>query len=194
MSFPCIGIIVGTTREGRFSERPAAWIHQLASARGDAEYELVDLREHPLPFFDEPMSPASAPPKGAAAASWSRTLERLDGFIVVTAEYNRGAPAVLKNAFDFAYAPWARKPVAFVGHGGTGASRAVEQLRLVSINLRMAPVSSAVHIGMMEFLGIRNQGKSFGDFPHLEQSARQMLDELAWWVKALKSARDRTDR
>ena len=53
----------------------------------------------------------------------------------------------------------------------------------------MDPVRNAVHIGMVEFLGIWQQGKSFDDFPHLAQSANGLLDELAWWAKTLKTAR-----
>ena len=83
-----------------------------------------------------------------------------------------------------------RKPIGFVGYGGVGAARAVEQLRLVAVELQMAPVRNAVHIGMVEFLGIWQQGKRFDDFPHLAQAANGMLDDVAWWVKALKTARE----
>ena len=150
----------------------------------------ADLRDHPLPFFDEQMSPAWAPVKNEAAQRWAATLAGLDGLIVVTAEYNHGPTAVLKNAFDYAYKEFIRKPIGFVGYGGVGAARAVEQLRLVAVEMQMAPVRSAVHIGLVEFLGIWQQGKSFDDFPHLAQAANVMLDDLAWWAKALKTARD----
>ena len=189
MSKPNIGIVVGTTRAGRFSEKPAAWIHGIASKREDMNFEILDLRDYPLPFFNEAMSPAYAPPKNEQAQRWARKLAQLDGLIVVTAEYNHGAPAVLKNALDSAYAEFNRKPIAFVGYGGVGAARAVEQLRLVAVELQMAPIRNAVHVGMIEFLGVWQQGKSFGDFPHLAQSATAMLDDLSWWAGALKNAR-----
>ena len=79
-----------------------------------------------------------------------------------------------------------------MGYGGVGAARAVEQLRLIAIELQMVPVSRAVHIGMVESLGITQQGKTFEDFPHLAQAAGAMLDDLAWWVKVLKTARQST--
>ena len=85
-----------------------------------------------------------------------------------------------------------RKPIAFVGYGGVGAARAIEHLRLVAIELQMAPVRNAVHIGMVEFLGVWQQGKTFEDFPHLAQAAGAMLDDLAWWAKVLKTARQST--
>jgi NAD(P)H-dependent FMN reductase len=186
---PHIGIVIGSTREGRFGDKPARWVHELAMARAGLSFELIDLRDHPLPFFDEPMSPAWAPVKNEAARRWAEKLATLDGLIVVTPEYNHGPTAVLKNAFDYAYKEFSRKPIAFVGYGGVGAARAVEQLRLVAVELQMAPVRNAVHVGMVEFLGIWQQGKGFEDYPHLAQAAGAMLDDLAWWAAALKTAR-----
>jgi NAD(P)H-dependent FMN reductase len=191
MSTPKIGIVIGTTRQGRFADGPATWIHSIASKRTDLSFELIDLRDYPLPFFDEPMAPAAAVPKSEVAKKWASKLGEFDGFIIVTAEYNHGPPAVLKNALDYAYKEFNRKPVSFVGYGSTGASRAVQQLRLNAATLQMAPLGKAVHIGMVEFLGLLQQGKAFADYPHLEQSATPMLDDLAWWTQALKSARER---
>ena len=187
---PRIGIVIGSTREGRFGDKPAHWVHEIAKQRTDLVVELIDLRDHPLPFFNEPMSPAWAPVKNEAAQRWAGKLAALDGLIAVTPEYNHGPSAVLKNAFDYAYKEFIRKPIGFVGYGGVGAARAVEQLRLVATELQMAPVRNAVHIGMVEFLGIWQQGKSFDDFPHLAQAANGLLDDIAWWAKALKTSRE----
>lgn len=187
---PRIGIVIGSTREGRFGEKPAHWIHEIAKQRTDLAFELIDLRDHPLPFFNEPMSPIYAPAKNEAARRWADKLAMFDGLIVVTPEYNHGPSAVLKNALDYAYKEFNRKPIGFVGYGGVGAARAVEQLRLVTIELQMAPVRNAVHIGMVEFLGIWQQGKRFEDFPHLAQAATGLLDDMAWWARALKTARE----
>ncbi len=188
-SSPLIGIVIGSTRKGRFGDKPAHWIHDIAAKRKDIAVQLIDLRDHPMPFFDETASPSWAPVTNAAAQHWARTLAPLDGLLVVTPEYNHGPSAVLKNALDYAHKEYIRKPIAFVGYGGVGAARAVEQLRLVATELQMAPVRNAVHIGMAEFLGIWQQGKAFDDFPHLGQAATAMLDDLAWWANALKVAR-----
>jgi NAD(P)H-dependent FMN reductase len=186
---PRIGIIIGSTREGRFGDKPAAWIHSVASKRDDLQFELIDLRDYPMPFFAEPMSPAWGPVQNEAAKAWGAKLASLDGFIIVTPEYNHGPSAVLKNALDYAYAEFVRKPVGFVGYGGVGAARAVEQLRLVAAELQMVSVRNAVHLGMVESLGIMRQGKNFDDFPHLGQAAAGLLDEIAWWARTLKGAR-----
>jgi NAD(P)H-dependent FMN reductase len=187
---PRIGIVLGSTREGRFSEKAAHWIHEIAKQRTDLAFDLIDLRDHPLPFFNEPRSPAYGPVNNEAARLWAGKLATFDGLILVTPEYNHGPSAVLKNALDYAYTEFNRKPVGFVGYGGVGAARAVEQLRLITIELQMAPVAHAVHIGMVESLGIIRQGKPFEDFPHLAQAANRLLDEMSWWAKVLKPARE----
>ena len=189
MAKPRIGVVLSTTREGRFADQPAAWIGDLAAARGDFEVEIVDLRDYPLPFFDEARSPAWAPPANDVARRWAAKVAELDGFIFVTAEYNHGVPAVLKNALDYAYREFNRKPAVFVGYGGVGAARAVEQLRLIAVELQMAPLRAAVHIGGADFVGMLMQGKTFADLPHLEPTASAMLDDLAWWTHALQAAR-----
>ena len=190
MSKPRIGIVLSTTRQGRFGDKPATWIRDIAAARGDLDVEIVDLRDYPLPFFDEPASPIYVPPQNEVARRWAHKVGELDGFIFVTAEYNHGVPAVLKNALDYAFAEFNRKPAAFVGYGGVGAARAVEHVRLTSIELQMAPTRSAVHIGGADFVGMLMQGKTFADMPHLEPTAVALLDELVWWVGALKTARE----
>jgi len=187
---PGIGIVIGSTREGRFGERPAHWIHEIARQRTDLAFELIDLRDHPLPFFNEPRSPAYGPVDNEAARLWAGKLATLDGLIVVTPEYNHGPSAVLKNALDYAYQEFNRKPIGFVGYGGAGAARAIEQLRLIAIELQMVPVCRAVHIGMVESLGIMQQGKTFDDFQHLAQAANRLLDDMSWWTKVLKPARE----
>lgn len=189
MDTPKIAIIISSTREGRFGDKPAAWIHGLANTRSDLEFELVDLRDHSLPFFNESMPPVMAPAKNEAARRWAKVLATFDGFIVITPEYNHGPTAVLKNAMDSAYAEFVRKPLAFVGYGSVGAARSIEQLRLLATSFQMVALNSAVNIGMTEFMGIAQHGKTFEDFPYLAQSANALLDDLAWWAKVLKPAR-----
>ena len=186
---PHIGIVVGSTREGRFSERAGAWFHKIAARRTDLSVEIIDLRDYPMPFFDEPASPAWMPPKDHVAKRWAAKLAELDGLVFVTPEYNHGYSAVLKNALDHAFQQFNRKPAAFVGYGGVGAARAIEQLRMVAVELQMAPIPKSVNVGMAEFLGIWQQGKDFADFPHLEQAAVALLDDLSWWSRTLQTGR-----
>jgi NAD(P)H-dependent FMN reductase len=190
MTQPKIAIIIGTTRQGRFADRPAQWIFDLAKARGAADFELVDLRDYPLPFFDEPMSPAYAAPKNEAAQRWGKKVAEFDGYIFVTGEYNRSVPGVLKNALDYLFLQLSRKPAGFIGFGGVGGARAIEHLRLIMVELQAAPLRNAVHIGLAEFIGMLQQGKAFADYPYLEQSANLMLTDLLWWTSTLKLGRE----
>ena len=187
---PKIGIILATTRPTRFADKPARWLSDLVRGRDDADFEIVDLRDYPMPFFEEEQSPALVPPRNEAALRWARKMAELDGYIFVTPEYNHGIPAVLKNALDYAYAEYNRKPASFVGYGGVGAARGVEQLRLVLLALQMAPLKQSVHINATEFIALSMQGKTFADYPYLGDSVQPLLDNLVWWANALKVARD----
>jgi NAD(P)H-dependent FMN reductase len=84
---------------------------------------------------------------------------------------------------------WKDKPISFVGYGGVGAARAIEQLRLNVIELHMAPIRNAVHIGLDPFLGVLTKGKSLDDFPFLGAARTAMFDQLVWWARALEAAR-----
>jgi NAD(P)H-dependent FMN reductase len=190
MTKPKIGIIVGSTRPGRFADHPAKWINEIAGQRAEFDVELLDLRDWPLPFFNEETSPAWGPSKNEVAQRWQKKIDSLDGFIVIAAEYNRGPTAVLKNALDYGYKEWNKKPIAFVGYGGVGGARSVEQLRLHSVELQMAPTRAAVHIQIPIYLAVIKGEKTLNDFPELVQGAKDMLDQFTWWLKALKTARD----
>jgi NAD(P)H-dependent FMN reductase len=184
-----IGIIISTTRQGRFADRPTQWLLDIANARGDADYEIVDLRDYPLPYFDEPISPRVKQSDNAVAKRWTAKLDALDGFVFITAEYNHAVTGVLKNALDYVYAETGRKPAAFLGYGAVGGARAVEHLRLILAEQGVASIKSAVHINAEPYLGLVKDGKDFADFPYLADSATTMLDELVWWTKVLAAGR-----
>ena len=190
-----IQVIIGTTREGRFSERVAHWVLENLRTRQDIEVELVDLRDHPLPFFDG-AAPARAPRDYPSdeVARFGQTVDRADGYIVLAGEYNHGYPAVLKNAFDWTFVEWQRKPVAHVGWGGVGGARAVEQLRQVAVEFEMAPLRHAVHI-LPDVIIAARQTDDPADttpFASLEPRLKTLVDDLIWWAAALRTARHTT--
>lgn len=116
---PRIPVILGSTRQGRAGESVSRRLMDQLQRRDDADFQLVDLRDFPLPFFNHPLPPASGR-YAPEAKSWAETVEAGDGFLIVTPEYNHGYPAVLKNALDHVYQEWNRKPVAFVSYGAAG--------------------------------------------------------------------------
>jgi NAD(P)H-dependent FMN reductase len=187
-----IEVIVGTTRPNRFSEKAARWIFGEASRRPELDVQWVDLRDYPLPFYDEPLSPVRLAGQYIhdEARTWARKVAEADGYIIVTGEYNHGYPAVLKNALDYVYSEWNEKAVGFVGYGNAGGARAIEQLRQVAVELRMAPIKLSVHLPREVYLATVNRGDGDPDpFSPLTDLARQFLDQLIAWTRATKTLR-----
>lgn len=192
---PKIAVILGSTREGRFGEKPARWIYDEVSKRPGVTAELLDLRDYPLPLFDQPSSPAYAtgPFGPEIVQKWSKKIAEADGYIITAAEYNHGYTAVLKNAFDWLYHEWANKPVGFVGYGGIGGGRAIEQLRLVAVEVQMAPIRHAVHLPWPVYESMMKLQAPVDPalFAIVQPAADLMIDQLLWWTEALKAAREK---
>ena len=184
-----IAIVISTTRATRFGHKPAQWVKDIADERDDMKVEIIDLRDFPMPFFDEVASNAWAPSKDEVAQRWQKKVAEFDGYIFVTAEYNHGIPAVLKNALDYAYPEWNKKAAAFVGYGAVGGARAVEHLRLVAAELQMATIRIGVYIQGADFMAALKEGKDLKEIGYLQQGVKDLLDQLAWWTRALKAAR-----
>jgi len=186
-----IAVIVGSVRPARQGDKPAKWIAELAKQTGDFDVELVDLIDYPLPLFDAPASDFWMPTPNEVAAKWQAKLNEFDGYIIVTAEYNRSVPGALKNAIDWAYKPFIKKAVAFVGYGSVGGARAVEHLRNIVVELQAAPVRHAVHIGGADFLAVMFGQKTWDDIlPTYVPFTKDLFDNLRWWTAATKTARE----
>lgn len=149
MNKPQIKIILASIRESRAGARVAEWFVPLAQKNDQAEFELLDLRDYPMPLFAdaEPPITRQGPHADPAVNHWLEKIEAADGFIVITPEYNHGYPSALKNAYDYGYKEWNGKPIGFVGYGGAaGGARSVEQQRQVVAELRMYDVRDQVLI------------------------------------------------
>ena len=183
---PRIGIILGSTRPGRNGEQVAKWVLDIASARNDAEYELVDLLDYPLPHLDEPIPPSLGQYQNEHTKSWADTIASFDGFVIVTPEYNHSTSGVLKNAIDYLFAEWANKAVGFVSYGGAGGARAVEHLRLVAGELQMADVRQQVTLSLI------TEFENFSVFKPGDYNLaalNTMLDQVVAWSTALAPLR-----
>lgn len=181
-------IILGSTREGRFGDKAAKWIYDVAQNRDDLDTELLDLRDYPLPFLGE--IPRSADKTTEIMTKWTAKIDEADAFLIATAEYNHGYPAVLKNALDSIKEEWGGKPVAFISWGGvSGGARAVEQLRQVVIELQMAPIRNSIHIPFSWNLLDKEGLLRPGALDAQKESAENLLNQLIRWAKALRNAR-----
>src|SRR5712692_10863238 len=179
-----ISVIVGSTRQGRFSEKPARWILEHVRQRY-VVIRLLDLRDYPMPFFDEAVTPATpgrAPYSNEVVQRWTAQIAAADGFVFVTPEYNYGPPAVLKNALDWVYPEWNRKAAAFVSYGSVSGARGVQQLRETAIELQLAPVRSSVNIPVATLGANVRGGDVEKGLAELEAPAKTMIDDLLWWT------------
>lgn len=172
-------------------EAVARWFSGLAAQRAGLEVVPLDLKELALPIYADRRHPkaAEADYAGEAARRWVELVRGCDAFAVVTPEYNHGYPPSLKNALDHVYAGWNGKPVGFVSYGGSsGGVRAVEQLRLVAVELQLAPVRDEVNI---PFIGRALDDHGAPRDLHHAARAEALLDQLVWWGETLREGRRR---
>ena len=181
-----IAIILGSTRPGRNGEPVAEWVLEKARARTAARYEFVDLLDHPLPHIDEAVPPSAGQYAGEHTKAWAKTIAAFDGFIFVTPEYNHSTSGVLKNAIDYLYAEWNNKAAAFVSYGGLGGARAIEHLRAIASELRIAHVRQQLSFSL--FTDFENFS-TFAPGPQHEEAATTLFYELESWTTAMKAVR-----
>jgi NAD(P)H-dependent FMN reductase len=186
-----IGVLIGSTRDGRFSVYPAQWIIELGSTHERLAFELVDLRNYKLPFLTDSVNPSKMNGiyPDAEVMRFAECIKKFDGYIIVTPEYNHAYPAVLKNAIDHIKSEWARKPVAFISYGTVGGARAVEQLRQVMIDFETVPLKNALHIIAPWMLRETDGSLKAGALDSYVKSGEGMLDQLSWWTQTLKQGR-----
>lgn len=174
-----IGIILGSTRQGRVSEEVGNWVLEQAKEFGEAQYEVVDIRDYDLPLLG-----TTSDDKGII--KWNQKLEELDGFVFVTAEYNHSIPASLKNALDSAREPWNNKAAGIISYGSVGGARAAEHLRGILGELQIADIRT--HIALSLFT-------DFEDFSNFKPQAlhksnlQVFFPQLESWAQALKTVR-----
>ena len=183
-----VAIILGSTRPGRRGEPVAQWVYDRAVKRGDAEYELIDLADYPLPHLDEPMPPSMGRYANQHTLDWSAKIASFDAYVFVTPEYNHSTSGVLKNAIDYLYQEWNNKACGFVSYGSNaGGARAVEHLRLIAGEVQLADVRGQVALSFFH---------DFENFSVFTPAERQegllttMLDQVVAWGTALRTVRE----
>lgn len=175
-----IGIILGSTREGRVSPQVGAWVKEIADKRGDANYTIIDIADYKLPLLGEPGGDASG------ATAWSEVIAKQDGFVFIVQEYNHSITGALKNALDYLRDEWNNKAAGIVSYGSVGGARAAEHLRSILGELLVADVR--VHPALSLFTDFEN-GTDFKPAEHQQNSVNEMLDQVIPWATALKTIR-----
>jgi NAD(P)H-dependent FMN reductase len=181
-----IAIILGSTRPGRNGKQVADWVLDRAGARTDAEYELVDLADYPLPHLDEAIPPTMGQYTGEHTKAWAAKIAEFDGFIFVSPEYNHSTSGVLKNAIDYLYAEWNNKAAAFVSYGSLGGARAIEHLRAITSELQIAHVRQQLSFSL--FTDFENFS-TFKPADLHDDPATVLFQQLESWTRALKTVR-----
>jgi NAD(P)H-dependent FMN reductase len=185
-----IGIIAGSTRPGRFGIQPTTWLYELAQQRNDANFELVDLEEVDLPLLDEPMPPAMRQYEHAHTKRWAERIDRLDGFVFVTPEYNHSIPGALKNAIDYLFYEWHYKPASFVSYGSAaGGARAVEHLRGVMGEIKVYDLREQLLLS--NYWGQLDDNGQYQFSDKEREQASAILDELVVWAEQMQPVRER---
>lgn len=180
-----IAIVIGSTRPRRKGEAVAKWVHEQASKRTDATFEIVDVAAANLPLLDEPMPAITGKYSHDHTKAWAKTIAPFDAFVFVIPEYNHGLNAALKNAIDFLYAEWVNKAAGIVSYGAIGGARAAEQLRMVVAQLQLADVQAQVMLSLFTDF----EGNTPKPAPNQEKALTTMLDQVVAWGTALKTLR-----
>jgi NAD(P)H-dependent FMN reductase len=190
-----LGIIIGTTRQGRQSTKQANWVAKTAAKYEDVEVTVIDLADYPMPFFDEAISPRYNPDRTPApeVQKFLDVVAAQDAYVFVTPEYNHSIPAVLKNAFDYLTWEMNRKPAAIVSHGTVGGARAAMHLKEILSEGKAVPIPNFVAFSHMSD-NITDDGELSEEVkanPYGPQSTLEgLLDELVWYGEVLKAGRD----
>jgi NAD(P)H-dependent FMN reductase len=181
-----IGVILGSTRPGRRGAQVADWVMGIATQREDAQFDLIDLVDYPLPHLDEPLPPSMGQYQNQHTRDWAATIGRYDGFIIVSPEYNHSTSGVLKNAIDYLYAEWNNKAVGVVSYGAVGGARAAEHLRLIAGELQMADVRTNVALSMFtDFVNFTDLAPG----AHQVQALDTLIEQVIAWSTALAPLR-----
>jgi NAD(P)H-dependent FMN reductase len=181
-----VAIVIGSTRPGRKAEAVARWVHGIAAKRSDASFEVVDIADFGLPLLDEPLPPSLGQYTQPHTKAWATKIATFDAFVFVTPEYNHATSGALKNAIDYLFREWNDKAAGFVGYGSVGGTRAVENLRLIMGELKVADVRAQVALSL--FTDFENFS-TFKPGPHQEPTVNAMLNDLIPWAGALQAMR-----
>lgn len=181
MSKPKILVILGSTRQGRFSDKIGNWFMKATDGQELAELELVDLKDYPMPMFDDAVPPVmrTGNHDNPDVQKWLDKIESANGYIVITPEYNRSVPSVLKNALDFPYKEWANKPMGIVSYGGANTAGAYVSAHLATIAmaLQMHPISGQVNIPSI--FGAFDESGNMKDDGAMVEGAKKLLEKVS---------------
>jgi NAD(P)H-dependent FMN reductase len=176
-----IPVILGTTRKGRASESVARFVEGELRKLENVETELVDIRDIVLPADDEG--------EAIKHSGFSATVQRADGILIVTPEYNHGYPGTLKHLLDTNLKEYIHKAVGVCGvsAGGFGGVRAIQNLLPVLRELGLVTIFWDGNFSNAQKL-FDKEGKLLDE--SYVRRIDKFLKELVWMSKVLRYGRE----
>ncbi len=181
-----IAIIIGSTRPGRVGESVAKWFYNQVKNTNEVEFEVIDLVEQKLPLLDEPSPALYGKYENDATKKWSELIAGFDGYIWVTPEYNHSTSAALKNAIDYLYHEWSKKPVGIISYGSQSGVRAAEHLKQIALQLQMHPIFEGIYISA-PWAAVDEKGDVKPE--NLAGDPAEFTKDLVWWAEILKKSK-----
>lgn len=176
-----IPVILGTPRQGRYSEHVARFVLGEVAKRDAVETELIDIREMNFSTLDAG--------EAIKDARFSETAIRADAFIIVAPEYNHGYPGLLKHVLDTNLKEYIHKPVGICGvsAGPFGGTRVTENLLPVLRELGLVTIFWDGNFSSVQ--------KAFDDNGTLIETAYErridkFIKELIWMARVLRYGRE----
>ncbi|MFC1492587.1 NADPH-dependent FMN reductase [candidate division KSB1 bacterium] len=184
-----IALIIGSTREGRQSQKAAYYINSKLNEYENVETTLIDLQDYEFPMFTKNLKLHDDP--DGKLNEFSDILRASDSVIIVTPEYNGGYPAVIKNALDHIGEEIRNKPVGVVttSSGGFGGTSVLAQLRVVLLHMGALPIPAKLPVSHIQTV--------FGDSGDLldgsyEKKTANFLNGLLWYTEAIAEQKKRS--
>ena len=180
-------IIYGSVREARQGIKAARFIDAQLKARGHAT-TLVDPLQEKLPLLDRMYKEYAAGEAPEPLARLAALYRSVDGFVIVSGEYNHGIPPALKNLLDHFLEEYFFRPSAIVSYsaGGFGGVRAAMQLRMTLAELGMPSIPSLFPVPKVQD-AFDDEGTATD--PGMERRVKRFLDEFEWYARALRAER-----
>jgi NAD(P)H-dependent FMN reductase len=176
-----IPVILGTARQGRESEKAARFVFEQTKKRANVETEFIDIRTLPMKLDDA--GEQMKDPK------FSATIDRCDGLIIVTPEYNHSFPGLLKHALDMNLKEYIHKAVGICGvsAGAFGGTRVIESLLPVMRELGLVTIFEDVNFGKVGML-FDERGTLLDQ--NVVGRVDKFLNELIWMSRVLRYGRE----
>lgn len=175
-----IQVIIGSVRLRRIGPQIAEWVAQEGRNLLPVQFEIIDLKDWPLPMDNEAAIPATGHYDSPESLAWSQKIAQADAFVFVTPQYNWGYPAALKNAIDHLYLEWKNKAAMIATYGSHGGNKCAEQLRQVLTGLKMEIAQTMPGLALSRSAIEANSGvvNPASDFASSQTTLEQAFKEL----------------